>query len=141
MTGHTPAIGERLAGESALAAASAATAVEMASARMAERGGGRHVLIPIGYARLEAGGVRLDRLRSTEVAALPEYGGGSLDRAWETELRQHLDSGWVPGAAGGDFYAHEHYDAARFYGGRRRATQAGPLTSEEEEASLPVRGR
>ncbi len=139
-----PGLGDRgLGGPEALAPSTGVAAGGAASERLAEERGERHVLIPIGYARREEGGghrVLLDRLRSTEVAALPDYDRRALDRTWETELRQRLDRGWVPAAAGGDFYAHEHYDATRFYGGRRHATQAGPLTGHEEP-SLQVRGR
>ena len=54
-------------------------------------GGGedRHVLIPIGYARLEVERdcVLLDGLASSDLAGLPAYGQGPLTRDFETSVR------------------------------------------------------
>ncbi|HEX5759384.1 MAG TPA: PRC-barrel domain-containing protein [Thermoanaerobaculia bacterium] len=153
-----PAIGEHLSGEERLAEASADAALRGAGAGPGTAATDRRVLIPLGYARVEEGADRvlLDRLRSTEVAALPGYDGAALDRAWEADLRRRLDRGWAPAAAEPEFYAHEHYDDARFYGARRHASQAGQLVGDApdadatdekvgvrtvDEASLPARGR
>ncbi|HEU0302340.1 MAG TPA: PRC-barrel domain-containing protein [Longimicrobium sp.] len=50
----------------------------------------RHVLIPIGYARLERDRdcVMVDGLASSELAGLPSYGQGPLTRDFETSVRE-----------------------------------------------------
>jgi hypothetical protein len=53
-------------------------------------GGERHVLIPIGYARLDrdADRVMVDALRADDLRRLPAYGHGPLTRAFEASVRE-----------------------------------------------------
>lgn len=59
----------------------------------------RHVLIPIGYARLDEGGnhVIVDQMASTELTGLPAYMHGGLTRDFETTLKSRFDR---PASAG-----------------------------------------
>ena len=102
----------------------------------------RHVLIPIGYARLDEASDRVivDQLASSDVVGLPEYTHGPITRDFETSVRSRFDAGYTAGgttaAAGAaglastgaadttrdtdnDFYSHDLYDDNRFYGTRR----------------------
>lgn len=79
----------------------------------------RHILIPIGYARLDPDQDRIyvDQMASTQVTTIPAYTREPLTRSYETTL------GTAYGAdrtAEDDFYAHDLYDADRFYASRRR---------------------
>jgi hypothetical protein len=80
----------------------------------------RHVLIPIGYARLEADDsrVRIENLASDQISSLPPYEHAGVSRDYETDLRQRFDRSATHIPAGDDFYAHEGYDENRFYGNR-----------------------
>jgi photosynthetic reaction center H subunit len=80
----------------------------------------RHVLLPIGVARLdkERDNVLIDQLDATEATLLPEYRHEAIDREWETELRRRFDRAYTPTT--GDYYSHELYDEDRFYSPRRR---------------------
>jgi photosynthetic reaction center H subunit len=82
--------------------------------------GERHVLVPIGYARLDENDdqVFVDALASTDVAALPGYTHEPVTRESEVTIVRHFDPGYSP-LAGQDFYAHDLYDESRFYGPRR----------------------
>jgi hypothetical protein len=125
--------------------------------------GTRHVLIPIGRARLdpEHDRVLVEGLRAEDARGLPDYRGQDLTRELETGVRQRFDSAYTHSAEG-DFYSHDLYDQDRFYAPRRQAArQAGlepggaatgsrdrEITGEldravdvPEESSLPVRGR
>ena len=102
----------------------------------------RHVLIPIGYARLDEASDRVivDQLASSDVVGLPEYTHGPITRDFESSVRSRFDAGYTAtgtaataGAAGlastettetprdtdNDFYSHDLYDDNRFYGARR----------------------
>ncbi|HEX2092787.1 MAG TPA: PRC-barrel domain-containing protein [Longimicrobiaceae bacterium] len=89
----------------------------------------RHVLIPIGYARLDerADRVIVDNLATGDIVGLPEYNQGPLTRDFEADLRQRFDTAYTgtPGmeAEGadryGEFYSHDLYDDTRFFGARR----------------------
>lgn len=118
----------------------------------------RHVLIPIGYARLDEGSDRVivDNLASSDVVGLPEYTHGPITRDFETSVRSRFDAGYsatgttaaTAGAAGlasagaadtprdtdSDFYSHDLYDDNRFYGARRgmEGDEARMTLSEEE---------
>lgn len=84
--------------------------------------GDRHVLVPIGYARLDEreDHVFVDRITAAQLASVPAYVNEPLTREYEDELRSHFDS-QAPRAieTQPDFYAHESYDDTRFYGARR----------------------
>lgn len=117
----------------------------------------RHVLIPIGYARLDEASDRVivDQLASSDVVGLPEYTHGPITRDFETSVRSRFDAGYTAGgttaAAGAaglastgtadttrdtdnDFYSHDLYDDNRFYGARRgmEGDEARMTLSEEE---------
>jgi hypothetical protein len=126
--------------------------------------GSRHVLIPIGIARLdpEHDRILVEGLRAEDAPGLPDYRGQDLTRELEAGLRQRFDSAYTHSAEG-DFYSHDLYDPDRFYAPRREtARQAGlepggaapsgsrsrEITGEldravdvPDEAELPVRGR
>jgi uncharacterized protein (TIGR02271 family) len=89
----------------------------------------RHVLIPIGYARLEEAEdqIRVDSLASSQISTLLPYNHEPIDTAYEADVRRRFDSGFTDVPAGEDFYAHEGYDENRFFGDRR------PRTDENEE--------
>ncbi|MBW3572014.1 MAG: DUF2382 domain-containing protein [Gemmatimonadetes bacterium] len=78
-------------------------------------GGDRHVLIPIGYARLEEGRSRVlvDSLAATDVAALPAYAHGPVARDTDDDFTRRFGA---PAATG------------------ERASQARITRSEEELA-------
>jgi hypothetical protein len=82
----------------------------------------RHVLIPIGNARLDPDHDRVlvQGLSAAMAAGLPDYTGQDLDRGYETGLLGRFDSSYTP-APDRDFYAHDLYDQDRFYGPRRVA--------------------
>ena len=129
----------------------------------------RHVLIPIGNARLDPDHDRIlvQGLSAAMAAGLPDYTGEDFDRGYETGLRGRFDSSYTPAPDQGDFYAHDLYDQDRFYSPRRVAGlepgrgSRGPdreITGKldravdapdhnqtrddvEAEAALPLRGR
>jgi uncharacterized protein (TIGR02271 family) len=100
----------------------------------------RHVLIPVGYARLDRDDKRVvvDTLNSSDVSNLPEYRQEALTRDYETTVRQTWDRDFASTAGGErDFYAHEGYDDNRFFGreqGRGRGDQERMTLSEEQLA-------
>ena len=102
----------------------------------------RHVLIPIGYARLDRDDdhIFVDALESTALGALPAYGQEGLTRDYETKLRTHFDRGYTAATVDTDddedYYDHEHYDENRFYG---REAEDARLTLSEEELAVGKR--
>jgi sporulation protein YlmC with PRC-barrel domain len=90
----------------------------------------RHILIPIGYARLHEDDdqVLVDTLNSTDVRTLPAYTHEPLTRDYESSVRERFDTGYTAGVASGasgDFYGSELYDQNRFYGSRRGGSNLG----------------
>jgi hypothetical protein len=83
--------------------------------------GTRHVLIPIGNARLDSDHDRVlvERLRADDAAGLPDYNGQNLDREYETTLRRYFDQTYTHQPER-DFYSHDLYDQSRFYAPRRQ---------------------
>jgi photosynthetic reaction center H subunit len=85
----------------------------------------RHVLIPVGHARLDDDDDRVlvDRVSSDQLRTLPPYT-GRIDRNYEDSLRSHFGTAGVVGGTGAtaprdsDYYEGEHFDEARFYGAR-----------------------
>jgi uncharacterized protein (TIGR02271 family) len=98
----------------------------------------RHVLIPIGYARLDEGSDRVivDTLVSADVVGLPEYTHGPVTRDFEADVRRRFDTGFT-GTAERDFYEGDSYDENRFYG--RRAEGEARMTLSEEELAVGKR--
>ena len=108
----------------------------------------RHVLIPIGYARLDEGSDRVivDQLASSDVVGLPEYTHGPITRDFETSVRSRFDTGYTAAGTTGvaaettrdnDFYSHDLYDDNRFYGARRGLEgDEARMTLSEEELSV-----
>jgi hypothetical protein len=87
----------------------------------------RHVLVPIGTARLDDShdDVYIESLDSGDVAVLPPYDHKAFGRDYENGVRQRWDRNYVPpapapGGAQPDYYAGELYDDERFYGARRK---------------------
>lgn len=115
-------------------------------------GNDRHVLIPIGYARLDTDHDRVivDQLASAQVSTLPAYDHGTLTRDFENSVRQPFlgegrsaaagaaGAAGAVGAAGAaaksDFYAHDAYDEGRFFGARR--AQGGREREDRDEARV-----
>jgi photosynthetic reaction center H subunit len=76
-----------------------------------------HILVPIGYARLENDRqVVVDELASSEVASLPPYTRKPLTRDYEESLQRSYDPAYRAHAE--EFYEHHSYDEERFYGSR-----------------------
>jgi uncharacterized protein (TIGR02271 family) len=96
----------------------------------------RHVLVPIGYARLDEDDdqVRVDSLNSTDVMALPAYRREPLTREYETSVRKRFDSGYTAAKTNEDFYEDAGYDQDRFFGARRSEGETRIPVSEEQLA-------
>ena len=89
----------------------------------------RHVLVPIGTARLDDDhdDVYVDSLDAQDVAVLPPYDHTAFSREYENGVRQRWDRAHVPVApapgvpmADQQYYAGDLYDDERFYGPRRK---------------------
>jgi photosynthetic reaction center H subunit len=82
----------------------------------------RHVLLPVGLAKLDETqrAVLLDSLSQPVILALPKYEGGEVTRERETTLRATLQAA-IPA---GEFYDHPHFDETRFYGDYRSAERS-----------------
>jgi len=91
--------------------------------------GTRHVLIPIGFARLDQkhDRVMVERLRAADAAGLPDYNGQHLDAEQEASLRR-----WFEQA---DFHTHDFYDEDRFYAPRRQRADRGQAITESARAA------
>lgn len=89
-----------------------------------------HVLIPIGYARLDEGSDRVvvDTLMSSDVAGLPPYTRGPITRDFEAGLHSRFGEG-------------DPYDDSRLYGARRGKEDEAHMTLSEEELAVGKRER
>jgi hypothetical protein len=83
--------------------------------------GERHILVPVGRARLDTGGdlVLIDTILAEEAAALPPYERGPLDPGYESMIRSAFGAGTSDSA---DEHA-DLYDERRFYNSRRQAAE------------------
>ncbi|HET7321201.1 MAG TPA: DUF2382 domain-containing protein [Longimicrobiaceae bacterium] len=108
----------------------------------------RHILIPIGYARLDEDEdqIFVDELSVDQIRAMPAYSHEPLTRDYETSLRQSLDRDFTaaPSQTHEDFYNHDVYDENRFYGARQdedrsRGENERRVTLSEEELALGKR--
>lgn len=104
----------------------------------------RHVLIPIGYARLDEDDnqVFVQEMKSADVMGLPEYTHGPVTTDFETDLRRRFDTGFQATTVEKDFYEHDLYDDNKFYNrDEERLNAAGEqrLTLSEEELAVGKR--
>ena len=106
----------------------------------------RHVLIPIGHARLDPqhDQVKVEDLTAGQIAELPDYDRDTLDREAESRLRQWFDRTFSHTQAA-DFYMGPSFDEDRFYSSRRRSTPAdtaraaGLAAGGESSGGAPAR--
>lgn len=110
--------------------------------------GERHVLLPIGRARLHESEDRVivSGLPAASVAALPRYGGADFDREYESAVRRgFFPDGITPEMlawmaeleeSGGGYYGAEDFDETSFFRGRGTAAWLG-ATTEAEAAYQP----
>ncbi len=80
----------------------------------------RHVLVPVGMARVKTDmeRVALDGTTVSELLRLPPYAPGPITREYENSVRSSLsmtESGSDRTLADEAFYDHDHFDANRFY--------------------------
>jgi uncharacterized protein (TIGR02271 family) len=102
----------------------------------------RHVLIPVGGARLDDDNDRvlLGTATAASLAELPPYTHGAIDRDYETNVRRGFDKSFTPPAGDQDFYGHAHYDQKGFFGRRREGREdAQYLTLAEERLAVGKR--
>lgn len=103
----------------------------------------RHVLVPVGYARLDRdeNRVRVDALNSTDVGALPAYTHEPLTRDYETTVRTSWDRDSQTASAGteNDFYAHDSFSDDRFYGREQQGVGEERVTLSEEQLAVGKR--
>lgn len=87
----------------------------------------RHVLIPIGYARLDEDDDRVlvNNIATTAAGSLPAYEHAPITREQEAALhRTYADASPAAGAMPEreqDYYGHDRFDDSRFWGRRDRA--------------------
>ena len=129
--------------------------VEVERGLVAQDGG--HLLVPIGYARLERDHDRMivDNLQASQLGTMPLYDRQPLTRDFETSVRDSFAAGRTTttpdatdrgtvGSAGTagtarDFYEHESYDDQRFFGSRRVEGDEARLTLSEEQLAVGKR--
>jgi photosynthetic reaction center H subunit len=81
----------------------------------------RHILIPVGYARLHERDDRIlvDGLDRDRLVSLPPYAQEPLTREYETALLRRFAPTAARPTPTVDLYAGDEYDESRFYGSRR----------------------
>lgn len=84
-------------------------------------GDDRHILIPIGYARLHQDNdqILVDGLHSRDLAAMPPYTHEPVTREYEMSVIERYDPTVSSGPGAAEIYDTEGYDENRFYGNRR----------------------
>ena len=105
----------------------------------------RHVLVPIGQARLDDDNDDvLVNMDANAFASLPPYTRGTFSREYETSLRQGFSAGQAVPAptTDTDFYEHRDFDESRFLGSRRRGAEGEGvprIVRSEEELAIGKR--
>lgn len=86
----------------------------------------RHVLIPIGFARLDESDdyIRIDSFDSGALAKLPPYSQEPLTRDYETAVLKEFQAGVRHPVDPANPYAGQVYDEERFYAARRGRTDS-----------------
>ena len=103
----------------------------------------RHVLIPIGAARLDDDNdqVLLSGMSRDALVGLPAYSENTpITRDYENSLRERMTGAPIPTSrAGRDYYEHEDFDENRFFGKRGSAPRTtGAATSSERIVRIPI---
>jgi uncharacterized protein (TIGR02271 family) len=99
----------------------------------------RHILVPIGYARLNEDDdiVRVDQLQSGDIAGIPTYSHQPLTREYEADLRRRFDTSYTADQnTESSFYEGRDFDQDRFYGSRRREGEEERMTLSEEQLAI-----
>jgi hypothetical protein len=98
----------------------------------------RHVLVPIGAARLDDDNdeVRLSR-RATEIAGIPAYERGGMSRDYEREVLRRCAGGGKADRSHDekDFYSNSWFDDSSFFGSRRRGRERTSYLRQSDERS------
>ena len=101
----------------------------------------RHILVPIGTARLRDDGkdVVIERLPARGLAGAPVYKRGKISREYETSLREYYGAAAADSTS--DWYRHELYDDSAV---TRRTGPAGEANAipriGENEVTVPLTG-
>lgn len=102
----------------------------------------RHILVPIGTARIEGDGndVLLERLPAQGLAGVPPYNRGPITRDYETSLREYYGATAVDSAS--EYYRHDLYNDEGF---RRKGADASDDQSMlprlgDNEVTVPLAG-
>ena len=102
----------------------------------------RHVLIPIGAARLDDDNdqVLLSGMSRDALVGLPAYTGTSpITRDYENSLRERMTGAPIPTPrAGRDYYEHEHFDENRFFGKRGAPLRGSASENRERIVRIPI---
>jgi sporulation protein YlmC with PRC-barrel domain len=95
----------------------------------------RHILVPIGAARLKEDGndVLIERLPARGLAGAPPYKRGPITREYETSLREYYGATAAPSS--GDYYKDDLYDDSRFRNQRREEKIAERREERADEAA------
>jgi sporulation protein YlmC with PRC-barrel domain len=102
----------------------------------------RHILIPIGTARLKEDGhdVLIERLPAQGLAGVPVYKKGPITREYETSLRNYYGATVVDVAD--DYYKDEIYDDTRLYSTKGDVVNSGDAIAAprigDNEVTLPL---
>jgi len=91
----------------------------------------RHILIPIGTARLKEDGhdVLIERLPARGLAGVPAYKRGPITREYETSLRDYYGASAVD--VPDDYYKDEIYDDTKLY------SQRGDVADSDDAIAAP----
>ncbi|HVF40351.1 MAG TPA: PRC-barrel domain-containing protein, partial [Gemmatimonadaceae bacterium] len=99
----------------------------------------RHVLVPIGTARLDDrhDDVLIERLPAQGLAGVPPYRPGPITRDYETSLREYYGASAVEPSA--DYYRHDIYDDKGLH--RRSSTERSADTIDRDRDRDHTRDR
>jgi uncharacterized protein (TIGR02271 family) len=102
----------------------------------------RHVLIPIGAARLDDDNdnVLLQGMTRDALIGLPAFAANTpITRDYENSLRERMSGSPVSQPRSGrDYYEHEHFDENRFFGKRGAPTRGEGTERGERVVRIPI---
>jgi uncharacterized protein (TIGR02271 family) len=102
----------------------------------------RHVLIPIGAARLDDDNdnVLLQGMTRDALIGLPAFAANTpITRDYENSLRERMTGAPIPAPRSGrDYYEHEHFDENRFFGKRGAPLRGEGTEGGERVVRIPI---